>query len=296
MTDTSRTQVERRLVVVTPTYAPDLELFSDLHESVLRWFPTDVRHIAVVPERDLALFRRFEGPRCLVTGVSEVLPHSVWAVPFANLWVNFRRPVPPLRGWITQQLVKFAVSAQIPERVIVMADSDVVFIRPVTAATFAPGGRVRLYRKDDGVGAGLPRHLMWHAVARDLLGLPPAPPPPLPDYVNSPISWDGDVVRRTLRRVEDVTGRRWLEAVGKELHSSECTLYGVYADEFEQGRLTLTSESLVHSCWELVPLTVDRATAFLASAGQHDVAYMIPSKSNTPVPVRQAAHAQVFGH
>ena len=39
-----------------------------------------------------------------------------------------------------------------------------------------------------------------------------------------------------LARVEEVTGRRWLEAVGKELHFSECTLYGVYADEVEQGR------------------------------------------------------------
>jgi Family of unknown function (DUF6492) len=296
MTDTPRTQVERQMVVVTPTYAPDLELFSELHESVLRWFPTDVRHIAVVPERDLAPFRRFEGPRCLVIGVGDVLPRSVWPLPFANLWVNLRRPVPPLRGWITQQLVKLAVSEQIPERVIVTADSDVVFIRPVTLATFAPSGRVRLYRKDDGVGEGLPRHLRWHAVARDLLGLPSAFTPPLPDYVNSPISWDGDVVRRTLRRVEDVAGRRWLEAIGKELHSSECTLYGVYADEFEQAEhVTLTTESLCHSYWDLVPLTVDRATAFLSSVGQHDVSYMIPSKSNTPLRVRQAAHAQVFG-
>ena len=66
--------------------------------------------------------------------------------------MNVRRPVPPLRGWIIQQLVKLAVADQISERVIVMADSDLVFIRPVTVATFAPGGRVRLYRMDDGVG------------------------------------------------------------------------------------------------------------------------------------------------
>ena len=56
-----------------------------------------------------------------------------------------------------------------------MADSDLVFIRPVSVDTFAPGGLVRLYRKDDGVDDSLPRHLRWHAVARELLGLPPAP-------------------------------------------------------------------------------------------------------------------------
>ena len=286
----------RQMVVVTPTYAPDLDLFSDLHESVLRWFPTGVRHVAIVNEPDLPLFRRFEGERCLVLGVGDVLPGSVRALPFTKLWVNLRRPLPPLRGWIVQQLVKLAVAERLSERVIVVADSDLVFIRPVTVATFAPGGRVRLYRRDGGVDESLPRHLRWHAVARDLLGMPPAPAPPLPDYVSSLNCWDGDVVRRMLRRVELVTGRRWLEAVGKELHFSEWTLYGVFADEFEQaGDVSLTTESLCHSYWDTVPLTTAGATALLASVGDHDVAYMIGAKSNTPLSVRRAAHAQLFG-
>lgn len=70
------------------------------------------------------------------------------------------------------------------EAVVVMADSDLVFIRPVNVGAFAPSGRARLYRLDDGVGDTLPRHLRWHAVAHDLLGMPPSPPPPLPDYVS----------------------------------------------------------------------------------------------------------------
>jgi hypothetical protein len=294
-TNPSPTDAERQMVVVTPTYAPDLELFTDLHESFLRWFPADVRHMAVVNETDLPLFRRFEGPRCLVIGVGDVLPRSVRALPLTKLWVNLRRPVPPLRGWILQQLVKLSVAEQLSERVIVMADSDLVFIRPVTVATFAPAGRVRLYRLDDGVVASLPRHLRWHAVARDLLGLPPAPPPPLPDYVSSLNSWDRDVVRRTLRRVEDVTGRRWLDAVGRELHFSEWTLYGVYADEFERAKdVTLTAESLCHSYWGNVPLTDERAPVWLSAVGPRDVAYMISAKSNTSLAVRRAAHARVF--
>jgi hypothetical protein len=291
----SRTAIEPQMVVVTPTYASDVELFSDLHESVLRYFPVDVRHIAVVNEADIPLFGRFEGPRCLVLGVLDVLPRSVRALPLTKLWMNFRRPVPPLRGWIIQQLVKLSVADQISERVIVMADSDLVFIRPVTVATFAPGGRVRLYRLDDGVGDSLPRHLRWHAVAHDLLGLPPAPPPPLPDYVSSLNSWDRDVVKRMLRRVDDVTGRRWLEAVGKELHFSEWTLYGVFADKFERAEnVSLTPESLCVTHWGNVPLTAEGAATLLSSVGPHDVAYMIGSKSNTPLSVRRAAHARVF--
>ena len=214
--------------------------------------------------------------------------------------MNARRPVPPLRGWIIQQLVKLAVADQMSERIIVLADSDLVFIRPVTVATFAPDGRARLYRLDEGVGDSLPRHLRWHAVAHNVLGLPPAPPPPLPDYVSSLNTWDRDVVNRMLRRVEEVTGRRWLEAVGKELHFSEWTLYGVFADQFERAEyVTVTEESLCHSCWdpvigEHVPLTVEQAAAWLSEVGAHDVAYMISAKSHTPVAVRRAAHASVF--
>ena len=286
---------DSQMVVVTPTYAPDLELFSDLHQSVLQRFPADVRHVAVVNEIDLPLFRRFEGPRCLVIGVRDVLPRSVLALPFTKLWMNVRRPVPPLRGWIIQQLVKLAVANQMSERIIIMADSDLVFIRPVNVATFAPDEQARLYRLDEGVDDSLPRHLRWHRVAHDLLGLPAAPPPPLPDYVSSLNTWDRDVVNRMLRRVEEVTGRRWLEAVGKELHFSEWTLYGVYADQFERAEhVTLTAESLCHSCWDHVPLTAERAASWLSSAGPDDVAYMISAKSHTPLSVRRAAHASVF--
>jgi hypothetical protein len=291
----SPTDAAPQMVVVTPTYAPDLELFSDLHASVLRWFPADVRHVVVVTEPDLAPFRRFEGQRCTVVGVGDVLPRSVRALPLTKLWLNLRRPLPPLRGWILQQLVKLAVAEQVPERVVVTADSDLVFIRPVTAATFAPGGRVRLYRQDDGVDNSMSRHVRWHTVAHDLLGLPAAPSPPLPDYVTALNSWDRDVVRRLLHRVEELAARRWLEAIGKELHFSECMLYGVYADEVEGARdLELTHDSLCHAYWGNTPLTTEGAATWLSSVGPDDVAYMISAKSNTPLSVRRAAHTRMF--
>lgn len=284
-----------QMVVVTPTYAADFELFSDLHQSVLRWFPADVRHVAVVNESDLGLFRQFEGPRCLVIGVRDVLPRSVLRLPFCNLWMNLRCPVPPLRGWIIQQLVKLAVASQLSERIIVLADSDLVFIRPVTLSNFAPGGRARLYRLDDGVHEGLPRHLRWHTVAHKLLGLPPAPPPPLPDYVSSLNTWDRDIVTRMHHQIERTTGRRWIEAVGRELHFSEWTFYGVYADQYERAEhVTLTGASLCHSYWDPVPLTAEQAVGWISTAQPHDVAYMISAKSRTPMPVRRAAHASVF--
>jgi hypothetical protein len=286
---------ERQMVVVTPTYAPDLELFSDLHESVLRWFPADVRHVAVVTERNVAPFRRFESPRCIVVGIDDVLPRSVRALPRLQMRINLRQPVPPLRGWILQQLVKLAIAEQAQERVVIMADSDVVFVRPVTVDTFAPSGQFRLYRKENGIDGSMSRHMRWHVAARTLLGLSAAEGPPLPDYVSGLNGWDRDVVKRMLRRVESITGRRWLEAVGKELHFSEQILYGVHADEVERSsHLTPTRDSLCHEYYSNMPLTAERAPEWLSSLGPHDVAYMISSKSHTPLSVRRAAHASVF--
>jgi Family of unknown function (DUF6492) len=210
--------------------------------------------------------------------------------------INLRQPVPPLRGWILQQLAKLAVAERAPERIVVMADSDLVFVRPVTVETFAPGGRVRLYRKDNAVTGSMSRHVRWHAVARKLLGLSAVPAPPLPDYVSGLNSWDRNVVERMLRRIENITGRRWIESVGRELHFSEQILYGVQADEIEEAsNFTPSQDSLCHEYYNNnIPLTTEGAREWLTSLGPDDVSYMISSKSQTPLSVRRAAHASVF--
>jgi hypothetical protein len=282
------------MVVVTPSWAPDLELFSDLHESVLRCFPRSVRHLVVTAERDQAAFRRFEGPRCEVLSTGDVLPRHVKVFPPTRMRVNLRRPVPPLRGWIVQQLVKLALAEQLEEKVIVVVDSDVVFLRPVTVSVFAPHGHVRFYRKDGGVSKEMARHVRWHEVARALLGLPPAPPLPLPDYISALNAWDRDLVIAALRHIEDATGRPWLTAVGRNVHFSEFILYGVFVDEIARPDASVvTDDPLCHFYWDTVPLTVDTGLERLGSIKPADVAVMISAKSNTPMPVRRAMLAEL---
>ena len=75
----------------------------------------------------------------------------------------------------------------------------------------------------------------------------------------------------------------------------EQILYGVHADEVEQSiQLTPTADSRCHVYYSNMPLTAERAPEWLSSLGPHDVAYMISSKSHTPLSVRRAAHASVF--
>lgn len=277
------------MIVVTPTYLPDLDLFADLHESVLRQFPVDVRHVVVTPERHVPAFRHFVGPRCSLLSVRAVLGGALLPVPLANVWVNRRHPLPPLRGWVIQQLVKLAVAARAQESVAVMVDADVVFIRPVTDATFMGDGGVAFYRRDGQIDASMPRHMRWHAVARQLLGLADTTAHRLPDYISALNSWDPTTVRAVLRRVEEVRGRPWLQTIGRHLHFSEFILYGVYQDELASPAAKAeTADARCAFYWDPTPLTHETAASFLASVKPTDLAVMVSAKSRTPLSIRRA--------
>lgn len=277
------------MVVVTPTYGPDLALFTDLHESFLNCFAEDVKHLVVTPAVDRHLFRQFEGPRCDVHTVGDVLPRRMIPVPGANMWLNWRRPIPPVRGWIMQQLVKLAVAEQAEEHIVVLADSDVSFIRPVTYATFAPAGVVRFYRKAGGVTDAHPLHRRWHAEACQLLGLPEPHSGPLPDYILPLVSWDRDLVRAMLGRIGSERPGSWIDRTASKLRFSEFTLYGVYCDSLGDASVVgeNADDGLCACYWETEPLTEIRAEEFSSTVRATDVAVMISAKSNTPLHVRQ---------
>jgi hypothetical protein len=112
------------------------------------------------------------------------------ALPFANVWLNLRRSYPPIRSWAMQQLVKLHAAAKLGSDVVLLVDSDVVFVRPVTGETFRKDGRLCYYRRERAVDESLPRHMIWHDVSRRLLGVPPAGSPPLPDYDSPLNAWD----------------------------------------------------------------------------------------------------------
>ena len=281
-----------RLAVITPSFAGDYELCVDLNRSVLRFSPESVRHHLIVPGRDLALFRQLAGPRTEVHNEADFLPRSVLSLPGGNYSINLHRPVPPIRGWIIQQIVKLAAAAQTGAEAVVMVDSDIEFCRPFSADTFVRDGVVRFYRKPKEITERLPRHVIWHQVARRLLGLPDAPPP-YTDYVSSLLAWDPAVLRDLLKRVSSTTGRSWVTAVGSQLHFSEWTLYGLYVDEILGPPATsfAADTTLCHSYWDPVPLDERGLAAFLATIDPDDIAVMVSAKSRTPLAVRRAGLA-----
>jgi hypothetical protein len=240
----------------------------------------------------VALFNKLAGSRTEILTEPQFLPSSFVRAPLANVTVNLRRPFPPVRGWILQQVLKLAATAMSDADVVLLVDSDIEFVRPFSAETFVRDGVVRFYRKPDEVDDQLPRHVLWHRAARNLLGLPGAAPP-LPDYVSSLVAWDPALVRSMLQRVSQVTRLPWTDAVAAQLHFSEWTLYGVYVDSLRANKAASNASDspLCHAWWGTVPLDEQTLPDFVASFSPDDVACMISAKSHTSPEVRQAAFA-----
>jgi hypothetical protein len=281
------------LAVITPSYEPDFELCKGLSRSVLENSPETVHHHIIVPRRDLELFAQVAGPRTHIRCEAEFLPASFVPVPFSKFTVNLRRPFPPVRGWILQQVLKLAAAAACDDNAAVLVDSDIEFIRPFTPETFVRQGVVRFYRKPNADDERMPRHLVWHRVAGALLGLPPAAPPPYPNYISSLLAWDPAIVRKMLSHVARIAGRPWPTVISAQLHFSEWTLYGVYVDHVigAPADSFCSDHSLCHDHWAWVPFNLEDAAKFLSGAQAADIAAMISSKSGTPLAVRRAAFA-----
>jgi hypothetical protein len=296
------------LAVITPSLSRDFQLFCDLHHSVLEFMPEGVVHHVVTPRQDVEVFRRLRSSRCVVWSQTDLLPRRFVHVPWGDKldwfrsWepfsgvaaVNLRHPFPPIRNWIMQQLVKLAVATHLDADVLLIVDSDVVLVRPVTAETFSRGRAVRLYRKDGEVDRRLPAHLKWDQNARRLLGLPGAEPP-LPEYTTSLWAADRRLVVRLLHRIEAVNDGSWADVLGAQLHLSETVLYGLFVEELVGGTAAsfVAHESLCHSYWQREPLDAPAATDFVNSTADSDVAILIQSTSLTPIDVRRAAIAQL---
>jgi hypothetical protein len=281
-----------RMAVITKSFAPDFELCAALNRSVLDYSPDTVRHHIIVPRSDLKLFARLAGPRTYIRCEGELVPRTFVPLPFSNLTVNLGRPLPPVRGWIKQQVVKLAAVAASEDDVVLVADSDVEFFRPFTAEMFVRDGKVRFFCKPNQIDKQLRRHMIWHRVARELLGLPTAEPP-YADYISSPLAWNPMIVRRMLARISATTGRPWPSAIAGQLHFSECVLYGVFVDAVigAPANSFASDDPLCLLYWEPTPLNLDSAAKFIRCVRPTDIAAVIQSKSRTPLAVREAAFA-----
>lgn len=300
------------MAIVTPSYRPDLEGFRRLHQSVLECTDETVMHHVIVPGIDAELFRDTGPPRLKVWTYQEVMPPGLVAtdrlasrmgrVPGLPSSMNCaaverRRPWRPVRGWVVQQLVKMGLTCRIDARLLVNIDSDVVLVRPVTTRDFVREGVVRLYGVEDAITPAMKRHYRWCQVAHELLGLPWTGRPSYPDHVGGVVSWDAELLRRCLARVELVTGQHWAVSASRHLQFSEDILYGTYVRHFGSDRdiSFQRDHTRCHSYWSPTPMDWDDAAAFIDGFEDHHLAVHIQSNSDTDAAVEARVLDQLKG-
>ncbi len=170
-----------RAGLVTVSYRGDLPLAKELCASVDRFVDEAMEHVLIVPASDVELFAPLATARRRIVTVETVLPGSFRRVMrsfklqlgplsrrFREMWLT---PSGLIRGWIMQQIVKLSSDAATNADIIVFADSDLVFVAPLTMDHLTKGNRARLYLRP-GETRDSAKHRAWHSAAARLLGLP----------------------------------------------------------------------------------------------------------------------------
>lgn len=278
---------------VTKSYAPDLERCELLCRSIELLAP-EIRHLIIVDARDRAAFRGLENATTDVVTTEELLPRRVRRLEVygigKNIWLGAQAT--PMRGWLVQQLAKFAVALVAREEVLIHADSDVALIRGLEEAALTGGnGSLRLFRIPAAIDEALPDHIRWHRKAERLLGIPPRPLP-LPDYIGGLIPWRRDIAVSLLEDIEARSGRNWMRTLARARHISEYILYGRYVDDVLGQRAGARPESLslCRCYWGPDPLTSAELESFIDGAAPEEVGVMVSAKAG----MSPGNYAEVF--
>jgi len=274
--------LERRIAIVTPSFARDFELCTQLNESVLTYLPPPTKHYLMVDGKDLDLFRVLENDRTVVAAIEDVIPSGYFKLPYVKKWWFSTPALVPAKGWLIQQLAKISTARFLQEAVQVNVDSDVRFMRKVDPALFVQDGKTRLYREPGGI-ASLKPHVKWHKNVCRLLNVAPDSLP-LDDYVGNVISWNPKIVIEACTRVESVTGKPWHVAFTRGRLVSEYFMYGLYVDKVigqEAAHVWIDERSWCHTHWGPEPLAPAKVDDFVNSIREDDVAFSIAGYTAT---------------
>jgi hypothetical protein len=274
--------------IITCSFRGDLDACRLLCESIDRHVPDTIRHTVFVPQRDVPLFAGLGSPRRTIATQESLLPRGFWKVPLPGPGWRARLHLPrrdvfltpyslPVRGWIAQQIMKLAASADSATEIIVHIDSDNVFVRPLTIDRLCRDGKVRLYRNP--VKVDLATHRRWHSAAGRLLGLPPSDFYDA-EYIDSLVVWRRSVAQGVVARIAAVAKTDWRIALARTHHFAEYILYGVFADKVlgleAAGQFAATS-SLCHSRWSDDFADSDDERAFIESIGPEHLTCLLQS-------------------
>lgn len=264
--------------LVTPSFKPDFERCRWLTASTEKYLKDSTRHFLIVDKRDLKLFRPLESSRVTVFVAEEILPWWIFRVPALRMgWLSLRTP--PIRNWILQQLLKLSIVNTLDADVAVFCDSDVAFVRPFDLSILVRDEKTRLHR----VGFQDKNTRRWSATSKLLLGIENKELPAV-SYVGNLVAWRKDNVLKLHRRLEDVSGRHWIQAICRHWHVSEYCLYGIFVEHVlgleEAGHYAL-GRQLIKPSWSASLSSEEKVDDFFGTLSSEQIGVMIHSRDST---------------
>jgi hypothetical protein len=267
--------------IVTPSYRADFERCQLLVESVQALSQTPLRHYIIVDQRDYGLFKSLASTTTEILTAESVLAPWIYRIPWVRrAWFSLKSP--PIRNWMVQQMIKLSFAKTAPEPITIFVDSDVVFIRPFSLATVVQQGKTRLFREPDYYN---PIFEPLYTSTTQLLRVEGCRSrTPHPNYIGNLISWRQSNVIALCDRLEQVSGRPWLETLAWARTMSEYMLYGVFVDQVmgESAGHFHDPNPLCHAYWLPQPMDDAQISQFFAATPAETFAVMISAKARMP--------------
>lgn len=219
------------IVIITPTWAGDVDHFRVMRKSVERSPLAELEHYVVVQDEDMPLFEEFRGRSGLtLLSTADVLPPEIerkrrtarrlsdrFGRNVTRLAGSLRRLFslpewPSYTGWHTQQLCKLKLASELECDKAVILDSDVVVTKYASCEDFLASSRVVCFA--DWVARRDLRGKVknWVEESEALvgaLGLSDS----VNAYFDTPFVFDRDTLRKALQLLEKRSGEPWWNAL-----------------------------------------------------------------------------------
>ena len=227
--------MHKKICMLTPSHAGDLEQFSVLRRSI-KLFAPGFPHLALINTEDCDEFRdRFRGDAHLqIVRTSDVLPRPIeqrrrksgpkW---FTGKWLHKRL----IKGWHAQQIMKLYALADCHYEAAVFMDSDVFICRPLGPDYFYVDDRLKLFRRRALNAEGLDYDISTH----EILGNPLHQITELFDYIYSPACFRKSSAIRLFQEFERRKRSTWVRRFLAQARPSEYNLLGYAATVLEGG-------------------------------------------------------------
>jgi len=222
---------EPRIVLITPTWAGDLEHFRVMRRSLELSPLSMLAHYVVVQDEDLWLFEEFRGqPGLRLLSTRDVLPDVIerrrvraralsgrFGRNFTRICGSLKRLCswpkwPSYTGWHTQQLCKLKLASELDCDLAVVLDSDVVVTPHAALHDFFGGGGAVCYASWQERTALRGKVKNWVRECEALVGVS-GENGPVNVYFDTPFVFDRHLLGAALSDLESRSGKRWWQAL-----------------------------------------------------------------------------------